>query len=713
MDTQSTIAIVEINELPIAINLSKGNLTRFEYPKLGRFYQTQEEFAEVHGLIQSGKFWKHLSAGDLPESKRLTVFDTPKHKGSKIFLNMFATCFVYERCSAAKSDPEAHKIAWALFAENVILSLKRNSVAWKRKVDAFRDTHGPINVITTGDSMSRHSMQANVKGMLEPCFMPSVIEKLCAKILGIQSNNKAKVLKNELKEKKSEFLNKRDALIRRETTASAASMIQTKITSLQTRYGSVKGANATDEQLAAVEAQITAMSNAVKLIEGDDKIANMKIDVESIEVRLDSSSEDTRVGITFFVTPLIWALTDSEFATCFVYERCSAAKSDPEAHKIAWALFAENVILSLKRNSVAWKRKVDAFRDTHGPINVITTGDSMSRHSMQANVKGMLEPCFMPSVIEKLCAKILGIQSNNKAKVLKNELKEKKSEFLNKRDALIRRETTASAASMIQTKITSLQTRYGSVKGANATDEQLAAVEAQITAMSNAVKLIEGDDKIANMKIDVESIEFTSYLTISCGLVERRQPLGKKIIMFLALYVFFENIMKQLANGCTLLLSPAFYAPEEGRTNRTGWSDAEAAHHMSFETGRGYTENAVGVEEGNVFYPGIASPGGAKKSWSDCKAAKNVRLDSSSEDTRVGITFFVTPLIWALTDSEVTFGTSSHTEKLRARLGEILPVGNDMPPTRQDTKKLLTLMGMDYKNNDKSEKSMVKVKIER
>ncbi|MCO5548856.1 hypothetical protein L7F22_002318 [Adiantum nelumboides] len=421
MDTQSTIAIVEIIELPIAINLSKGNLTRFEYPKLARFYQTQEEFAEVHGLIQSGKLWKHLSAGDLPESKRLTVFDTPKHKGSKIFLNIVKPQFI----------DECRLLFYRMYQE----SPKNNEIYLK-------------------------------------------------------------------------------------------------------------------------------------------------------------------------------------FATCFVYERCSAAKSDPEAHKIAWTLFAENVILSLKRNPVAWKRKVDAFRDTHGPINVITTGDSMPRHSMQADVKGMPKPCFMPSVIEKLRVKILGIQSNNKAKVLKNELKEKKAEFLNKRDALIRRETTSSATSVIQTKITSLQTRYGSMKGANAIDEQLAAVEAQITAMSNVVKLIEGDDKIANMKIDVESIERDVNL------------LESKLSCSLHYMSFFENIMKQLANGCTLLLSPAFYAPEEGRTNRAGWSDAEAAHHMSFETGRGYTENAVGVEEGNVFYLGIASRGGAKKSWSDCKAAKNVGHDT-------------------------------------------------------------------------------------
>ncbi|MCO5577266.1 hypothetical protein L7F22_031093 [Adiantum nelumboides] len=253
------------------------NLTRFEYPKLARFCQAQEEFAEVHGLSQSGKLWKHLSAGDLPESKWLTVFDTPKYKGSKIFLNMVKPQFVDE------CDPEAHKIAWALFVENVILSLKCNPVAWKRKVDAFRDTHWPINVITTDDSMHGPSIQADVKGRLEPCFMSLVIKKLRAKILDIQSNNKAKVLKNEMKDKKAEFLNKRDALICREATASAASMIQTKITSLQTRYGTLKGANVTAEQLAAVEAQITAMSNAVKLIEGDDKIADMKIAVESIK----------------------------------------------------------------------------------------------------------------------------------------------------------------------------------------------------------------------------------------------------------------------------------------------------------------------------------------------------------------------------------------------------------------------------------------------
>ncbi|MCO5594373.1 hypothetical protein L7F22_048403 [Adiantum nelumboides] len=388
-----------------------------------------------------------------------------------------------------------------------------------------------------------------------------------------------------------------------------------------------------------------------------------------------------------------------KFATCFVYERCFAAKADSEVRKIAWALFAENVILSLKHNPVAWKSKVGAFRDMHGPINVISTGDSMPGPSMQADVKGRPELCFMSSVIEKLRTKILDIQSNNKAEVLKNELKEKKAEFLNKRDALIHREATTSTASMIQTKITSLQTRYGNLKGANATAKQLAAVEAQITAMSNAVKLIKGDDKIADMKIAVESIERDVNL------------LESKLSCSLHYMSFFENMMKQLANGCTLLLSPAFYAPEEGQTNRadfysncvacdeplaatnaigvymlpcghkyhsmcfastlvskqvcvqlgcnqritesvmlvehnpraspyfqeptvsnvktevSGWSNAEAAHHMSFETGHGYTENAVGVEEGNVSDLGIANPGGAEKSWSDHEVAKNVGHD--------------------------------------------------------------------------------------
>ncbi|MCO5587893.1 hypothetical protein L7F22_041845 [Adiantum nelumboides] len=317
--TKSLISVSQLDDLGYNTTFDndlwmvhKGNLMRFEYPKLARFYQTQEDFAEVHRLSQSGKLWKHLSTSDLPESEWLIVFDTPKYKGSKIFLNMvkpqfvdkcrllfyrvyqeppinneiylkFATCFIYERCSAVKANSEAHKIAWALFAENVILSLKRNLVAWKRKVDAFRDMHGPINVITRGDFMPGPSMQADVKGRLEPCFMSSVIKKLHAKILDIQSNKKAKVLKNELKEKKAEFLNKRDALIRWEATTSATSMIQTKITSLQTRYGTLKGENATAEQLADVEAQSIAMSNAVKLIEGDDKIADMKIVVESIE----------------------------------------------------------------------------------------------------------------------------------------------------------------------------------------------------------------------------------------------------------------------------------------------------------------------------------------------------------------------------------------------------------------------------------------------
>ncbi|MCO5612305.1 hypothetical protein L7F22_066570, partial [Adiantum nelumboides] len=64
-----------------------------------------------------------------------------------------------------------------------------------------------------------------------------------------------------------------------------------------------------------------------------------------------------------------------------------------------------------------------------------------------------------------------------------------------------------------------------------------------------------------------------------------------------------------------------------------------AAHHMSFETGRGYTENAVGVKEGNVSNLGIASPGGAEKSWSDHKATKNIGHDTvPPESTVLGAT---------------------------------------------------------------------------
>ena len=60
---------------------------------------------------------------------------------------------------------------------------------------------------------------------------------------------------------------------------------------------------------------------------------------------------------------------------------------------------------------------------------------------------------------------------------------------------------------------------------------------------------------------------------------------------------------------------------------------AEAAHHMSFDTGRRYTENAVVVEEGNVSDLGIASPGGAEKSWSDREAAKNVGHDTAPPES--------------------------------------------------------------------------------
>ncbi|MCO5572845.1 hypothetical protein L7F22_026604, partial [Adiantum nelumboides] len=61
---------------------------------------------------------------------------------------------------------------------------------------------------------------------------------------------------------------------------------------------------------------------------------------------------------------------------------------------------------------------------------------------------------------------------------------------------------------------------------------------------------------------------------------------------------------------------------------------------MSFETGCGYTENAIGVEEGNVSDLGIASPSGVEKSWTDREVAKNVGHDTVPPELPVlGATF--------------------------------------------------------------------------
>ena len=49
------------------------------------------------------------------------------------------------------------------------------------------------------------------------------------------------------------------------------------------------------------------------------------------------------------------------------------------------------------------------------------------------------------------------------------------------------------------------------MKDDNAIAEHLAAVEAQIATMSNAVKQIRANDKIADMKISVESIEVSAH----------------------------------------------------------------------------------------------------------------------------------------------------------------------------------------------------------
>ena len=53
---------------------------------------------------------------------------------------------------------------------------------------------------------------------------------------------------------------------------------------------------------------------------------------------------------------------------------------------------------------------------------------------------------------------------------------------------------------------------------------------------------------------------------------------------------FLKNMMKQLANGCTLLLRPSFYTPKKGCTNRVDfYSDCVSCGE------RLATTNAIGV----------------------------------------------------------------------------------------------------------------------
>lgn len=136
---------------------------KFQYPKQSQFCYTRDDLHDEYGLSLEGKLYQNLDVEDLSDKDWLSVFTKSKEKGSKIFLHMvrpefmeeckllfhkvyqgvpanneithkFATLFAFERCPAAKIDPRGHKVAWALFGEQVVEHCRKLQGGIEKKV---------------------------------------------------------------------------------------------------------------------------------------------------------------------------------------------------------------------------------------------------------------------------------------------------------------------------------------------------------------------------------------------------------------------------------------------------------------------------------------------------------------------------------------------------------------------------------------------------
>lgn len=146
----SLVDMSSTNKAKSTFSKSSGlPVRKFQYPKQSRFCYTRQDLHEEYGLSLDGKLYQNLGAEDVIEEDWLSMFTKNREKGSKIFLHMrrpefmeeckllfhkvyqgapankelthkFATLFAFERCRAAKQDPAGHKVAWAIFGEQVV-----------------------------------------------------------------------------------------------------------------------------------------------------------------------------------------------------------------------------------------------------------------------------------------------------------------------------------------------------------------------------------------------------------------------------------------------------------------------------------------------------------------------------------------------------------------------------------------------------------------
>lgn len=295
---------------------------KFRYQKLKHFCFTREDFNKEYGLSLEGKLHQNLSLEDLPDKEWLSVFSRKRDKGMKLFLHMlqpgfvdecrllyhkvyqappmnneimlkFATLFAYEKCTAAKKDPAGHKVAWAVFGEQVVEHCKRLPGGIEKKVNKWMEDNktdaGP-SICSQVNAPEQKPIKKEVDTAHSSLVLASKsiiigIQVAAAEEMASRRLSKIEEIKNVLVSKRAELEQRRESMWKSEGASSAAALLYAQLEKLKAKHVKLKEtSSASQEDIKNDVVRMSALEDALDVLGVDKSMSSAKSELELLEV---------------------------------------------------------------------------------------------------------------------------------------------------------------------------------------------------------------------------------------------------------------------------------------------------------------------------------------------------------------------------------------------------------------------------------------------
>ena len=200
----------------------------------------------------------------------------------------FAILFAYERCKAAKQDPNSHQVAWAVFAEQVVENCKKQAGGLQKKMNSWNEMNGFETIFShpqpfkgikkePDDVHSCHVMASDTRrNQIAVAYVKEMIERRALKL---------DQLKSSLISKQGELQSRHESLLKIEGSSSVAAVLASKFEKLKTKEQEMKEeSNVHPECLKEVANQMSALSDALTLLGVGTAMVAIKSEVALLQV---------------------------------------------------------------------------------------------------------------------------------------------------------------------------------------------------------------------------------------------------------------------------------------------------------------------------------------------------------------------------------------------------------------------------------------------